>query len=313
MIWPIHPHPFEDELLSSWMVRVAHANRYKVHDFYAQQLGKEKQIWTRDIDHLAPKWLLGELSNSSGINFWTIERTSLSSFCGILIEDLRSNGITKGILPLGVYHRLRKFNGQLFCPYCLADGEPYFRKSWRVAYLTVCPKHFTYLRDCCSQCQQPVLPFRCDMVNKVQLPIHLDLAKCWHCDANLRLQKTKLATYAEIRLSSKIQFALNNNYVYIKECYIPSIVFFKGIRVLAQGLQRLNKNLDKSKNKQTELMKLSVRRELYWKVSLFLLDWPDKFKIFAEEIPHPFTTFILRSNESCAPNWVCKSLVDPLN
>ena len=66
-IWPIHPHPRPDELLSSWMVRLAHANRYKVHDFYALYFGRERQIWNRDIDHLAPDWLLNGLSFHTGI------------------------------------------------------------------------------------------------------------------------------------------------------------------------------------------------------------------------------------------------------
>ena len=66
--WPIHPQPLEDEILSSWLIRLAHANRFKVHDFYQLYFGRDKQIWTRDIDHLAPDWLIEGLSTHTGVS-----------------------------------------------------------------------------------------------------------------------------------------------------------------------------------------------------------------------------------------------------
>ena len=53
MILPVHPNPFRDELLSSWMVRLAISNGWPFHTFYSKLLGLESPIWSRDIDKYA--------------------------------------------------------------------------------------------------------------------------------------------------------------------------------------------------------------------------------------------------------------------
>jgi hypothetical protein len=46
-----------------------------------------------------------------------------------------------------------------FCPACLSvDARPYFRRSWRLAYVVCCPEHACRLHDRCWQCGKPVTP-----------------------------------------------------------------------------------------------------------------------------------------------------------
>ena len=88
-IWPLHPQPQPDELLSSWMIRLAHANRFKVHSFYSQFFGRERQVWTRDIDHFAPSWLLHGLSMRSGLSIERLERLTLRHLESTVFERFK--------------------------------------------------------------------------------------------------------------------------------------------------------------------------------------------------------------------------------
>jgi len=47
-----------------------------------------------------------------------------------------------------------------FCPQCLAeDGQPYFRREWRLATTIACARHGIRLLDRCPDCGQGLAPF----------------------------------------------------------------------------------------------------------------------------------------------------------
>lgn len=50
--------------------------------------------------------------------------------------------------------------GQQACPKCLASGAPYYRKSWRLSFLTGCHKHGIGLIDRCPNCGASISPLR---------------------------------------------------------------------------------------------------------------------------------------------------------
>lgn len=60
---------------------------------------------------------------------------------------------------IGIYHRSRRRHGLCFCPVCL-DERPFFRRQWRLAFWTVCPRHQVLLRDACPSCGGTVEPHR---------------------------------------------------------------------------------------------------------------------------------------------------------
>lgn len=184
-IWPVHPQPKFDELLSSWMVRLAHANGCKVHTFYAMEFGRERQIWNRDIDRLAPAWLLEGLANRTRCEMSQIHAMTLRSYEGILYERHNDNGNTRWILPLGVFHRTRERKGVQYCPVCLAtDVVPYFRKQWRLAYFTECDQHGVLLRDACAGCGAPVIFHRAELGRR-SFTKPLSIAHCYGCGEHL--------------------------------------------------------------------------------------------------------------------------------
>lgn len=159
----MHYKPLPDELLSCWLVRIAHGHGLKAQTF-CNAVFDGRQIWNRDIDRLAPMWLLNELSLRTGTSSETTFDTTLRSYEGTLYRKFRSAGFLQWILVLQMYHRKRSGYGLQFCPLCLAkDSIPFYRKRWRSALYTVCTLHQCMMLDRCPTCNAAIAVHRLDM------------------------------------------------------------------------------------------------------------------------------------------------------
>ena len=185
-LWPVRPHLLPDELLSSWIVRIAGANGLKVQHFSDVVFGNQHQIWNRDIDRLAPRWLLSSLARHTGVPLPEVRSSTLHAYRGRLFRKVTKGYYLRWILPLKIYHRKRLARGLQYCPRCLAgDATPYFRKSWRVAFCTLCPEHGIMLADQCPSCGSPVAFHRGELGKREELEsggMHL----CHVCRFDLR-------------------------------------------------------------------------------------------------------------------------------
>lgn len=155
-LWPVHIKPLEDELLSSWLVRLARAHGLRLHTF-CDLAWWHKAIWNRDIDKSADEEILRVLSEKTATPIERVRQTTLAAYEGWLYEKHNSYGNTRWIMPVGVYHRTRKRPGLQYCPMCLREDEdPYFRRRWRLAFVTLCERHGRLLLDRCPRCRAPV-------------------------------------------------------------------------------------------------------------------------------------------------------------
>lgn len=186
-LWPVRPKPLSDELLSVWIARIAREGGQKLQRFCDCAFGNKHQLWNRDIDRLAPGWLLEELNTHTNVPIERIRGMTLHVYEGVLYPNKQISGQLKWILPLKMYHRLFSGYGLQFCPGCLQEGrEPYFRKRWRVALCTFCPKHNCMLHDRCPECFSPVAFHR----RELGRPMVLDpgeMCLCSTCAFDLRL------------------------------------------------------------------------------------------------------------------------------
>ena len=184
-LWPVHLKPLPGELLSSLIVRLAHAHGLKVQTFSAIAFGSDKQIWNRDIDKCAPDWLIEIISQFTATSISSLQSTCLKSYEGLIYEFHCPNGNTKWINPIGVYHRLHQKFGLQFCSLCLkTDQEPYYRKQWRLGFFTECEKHHILLNDRCPKCEKPVNFHRIDI--GVQMDnTTISIKHCYHCKFDL--------------------------------------------------------------------------------------------------------------------------------
>ncbi len=193
-LWPAHPKPLPDELLSSWIVRVAQANGIKLQTLCWMLFGNERSPWNRDVDRSAPKWLIKTICEHTGTRYWDAYHTTLTTYRTILYPNRRRSGQLRWILPIRTFAMTRKGYGQQFCPKCLAEDQiPYFRKAWRVALFTFCPKHQVMLHDACPLCDVPVAFHRSDF--GVEQGNMRPIFCCYACGFDFRAATTTAATF----------------------------------------------------------------------------------------------------------------------
>lgn len=293
-LWPIHLKPKHDELLSSWIIRLAHANGYKIETLCCLLFGYGSTIWNRDIDRAASKNIYTTLSTCTGATFEQIQNATFVSYEGSLFSHVNHHGMTRWVLPLGIYHRTRKRPALMYCPRCLAeDNSPYFRKHWRLAFVTTCTYHQCLLLDCCPKCHAPVAPHRVDMLNRcyavsIGLNVH-----CWRCEYDLRhTQATPVNDPGLIQLQLQLECILQQGYVaWSGNPSLYSVIFFDGLKALITGLTSVQStkrffshanfsHQDIFKSWPTsglEFASLPARRLLFSWLAIVVSNWPDSF------------------------------------
>ncbi len=311
--WPVHPQPLPDELFSSWLIRLAHGNGLKVQSFYGGWLGRSIALWNRDIDRSAPPELIAALSASTGVDYATLASHSIQSLAGIISEDVPVGGHTDWLMPLQVYHRTRNGFGLMFCRSCLReDHEPYFRRRWRLAFVTCCTLHGQLLLDRCTNCQSPVQPHRADMVRRRGLSDHAAMTRCTHCGVDIR--RGALPSDAPSRLikfQRRLEGALQQGYIeFAGYSDLHSVLFFAGLRAVAKGLLVLRKEAGgvKVTSAGLESLSLEFRTQLFIDLAEVVDDWPKNFLNRCSVARRPFITFT--RDQPTLPFWfyrVCDS------
>jgi hypothetical protein len=192
-LWPAHPHPYPGECLSSWIVRAAHHNGLKVQTFSDLSFGKYNQIWNRDIDKLAPDFVMKTMSSYTCTSRRLVNKTTLSLYINRLFPAIRPSGILRWVNPLVLHHRKHTAFGMQYCPLCLSeDKEPYFRIAWRLAFYTFCPIHKVMMQDHCT-CGASVNFHRIEL-GKVNIIDVGTLDECWQCGSKLSDTSTDIIT-----------------------------------------------------------------------------------------------------------------------
>jgi Zn ribbon nucleic-acid-binding protein len=146
--WPVIVAPQRDELLSSWLHRLAFANGIASRPF-ARVLGLGTGMWSASLDIKLPDDVANLLQARTGVSPHELSATSLGrSPLKPLLLPLRCNG------------RRDSSTWLQFCSRCLAeDAEPYFRRRWRLATRISCSKHRCGLRDRCPSCHGLIAVF----------------------------------------------------------------------------------------------------------------------------------------------------------
>lgn len=208
-LWPVHLKPLPDELLSSWLVRLARAHGLKVHTFGRLVFGAGGQrLWTRDIDRVAPQWLLDQLGEHTGTTAECTRLTTLKAYEGHLYPIFRESFVLKWILPLLLFQTTHKGFGLQFCPRCLMeDPEPYYRKRWRVAFYTWCSRHNTMLHDRCPKCGAPVVFQRRELGQFGRIDGGA-ITLCHACDFNLSSSPVRIVTFLNEAIGQESSLAI---------------------------------------------------------------------------------------------------------
>lgn len=297
--WPVHVEPAADELLSSWMIRFAHANGLVGESFVTAAFGYRFPLWNRDIDRSAPDVVLEKLAELSCVSVERLQRCTLRDYEELLSPSRLPSGACAGVLPLGVFHRTRKRHGLMFCSRCLATDEmPYFRRIWRVSFLTSCVEHGLLLRDRCPSCQAFIAPHRTDIFWIQQTNSRSTLyARCWSCSKLLSAGEQMEADPYTVLISSFVGAALAERFVSLNGEGIYAPAFFSGIRALASVC-----NAAKRKRAGFDSFPIDTRCQLLQTVGFWLSDWPAQFLESAEA--RGLTYSELRPSRDTLPFWI---------
>jgi len=300
--WPIPLNPLPDELLSSWLMRLAMAHGVKVQTF-SSLTWPTKAVWNRDIDKSADREFISVLAHKSGTSLWEAHATTLSAYEGYLFETLNRFGPTPWLLPVGIYHRVRQRFGQQFCPFCLReDREPYYRRRWRLAFMTSCERHSICLLDRCPDCRSPV-NFHRNELSDSNVSFATSITHCFNCSLDFSSStvsaSTTPVTTPEVTFIQHLLIGLAHGSISItNQLDVYSHHFFAGLRqlmrVLALPNQRvanLRQDLDRRfdvrlntitrQNTKTspnlEGLDIDQRHQLLNGARILLVDWPELF------------------------------------
>jgi len=192
--FPYHPKPLPDELLSSWLTRIAHGHGQTLRSF-CQAVWPKSGYGYCDIDNLAERRLIVTLAERTGVEPLRVRATTLVDYEGRLMRVFspKGNWILRGSLECGDNRpRLQ------YCPRCLAeDPVPYFRRAWRIGLFCSCIRHETVLLDRCAYCHAVIAP-----------PRMVSLYRCQSCSSDLRFAQARIAKHDVVRFHEKCVVAL---------------------------------------------------------------------------------------------------------
>lgn len=292
--------PLPDELLSSWLVRLAWSNGQHLERFWRKRLGITRHIWHTDLDRGWLEPLISSLAAKTSTSLEEAAATTLRAYEGSVVESCQLKGTWNWILPIGRKVRTWSFHGQQYCPICLREDKmPYFRRRWRLSFSVVCPNHGIRLRDACPTCKSPVTYHESE-IGVWLIQEHSPLTKCPRCGGDYRRvdrhAPTRRETTSLVAFQQTLYNVMDYNFPLLgaKHPSFPHL-FFNGFH---QILHTLGANGDarrlrdymitergekpfspafRTVKERFEELRLKDRVRLMKLVQPLLQDWPERF------------------------------------
>ncbi len=166
-LWPLHPPPYPNESLSSWIARIAHIYHMYFEDFLIEEFGINAGNYRLGcVDFDPPQSLLTKLSENTGFTFDAIMTLTAQVYTPLLVNTFKAgetNSFDKYVNKFRIFPGKRKkvfifdkdwvpwsnIQSSMFsmcCRLCISeDIDPYLRLHWRFSWMVTCPKHKTLL------------------------------------------------------------------------------------------------------------------------------------------------------------------------
>lgn len=316
-IFPGYIPPKNDELLSSWVFRIALAHKIKPFSF-TKFYFEETVFWTRDVDKFLYMDVINTLTQLTPLSKEDILKLHLISYQDVIFTGDLNPANTLGISTLGIHHRTRKTNGLLACPSCLGH-DPYYKKSWRLQTSLMCIKCNCLLIENCPSCRSPIIFHRLD-IGKKNILFEDNLSLCWKC--NFDLSKA-VKTIRNNALLTKYQTYIDKiiNQGYCKQTQYSFLYLDFILKILNKAKTRSKEwvrvregiinefNLDRKKlNSEIEISSFEFRLEILPLIYFLLDDIPGKFIPFCKNHNIRYSDFSKDHNH--IPFWFFKIFRD---
>lgn len=169
--WTRRLSPLPGELLTSCLARNALAHGTSPTRFLSLFWPRE-QPWSVDLDRDLPGlrtrggaqagggWP-DMLADALGVPRAAVLDATLDGYRrAVTGRAPNARGRTPLVLSAGLAAQKRRLHALQFCPTCLSEGIPHFRRGWRLAFAVGCPRHGRPLEDACPRCGAAVAPHR---------------------------------------------------------------------------------------------------------------------------------------------------------
>ncbi|XPV68811.1 MAG: TniQ family protein [Halarcobacter sp.] len=311
--------PLKDELLSSWLTRVAFEHQRDLSSFISLFIRHQGSTIARaDIDFLYDEKLFKQLARKSHLSDKEIYQMSLRSEEGHLFICSEN-----GLYPPFQIRKLtdkRTHHALMYCPKCLAEEKiPYFRKKWRYNFYNACPKHKIFLTDRCWRCY-----------TKIEFPKikHLkELCFCYNCEKDLR-ETITISIQSNHKYGLKaiewFEKGLNKGYFIINKQKVKSVFIFESftkLRFLLGKKQKLDleafplieeyKDICKKLEKYNSKKALSIYKEFVLTSMVYYLfqNYPNNLIDFSKQNHFTHRDFVHGFKD--IPFWY-KELIDEI-
>jgi len=171
------PTPYVDEMISSWLLRIALLHDVALVDIL-RALGIKK--W-RDLDRSCTERAILRFTRGIQIDHNRIQMISC------YFKACRSVPWLPGWLRVDEDGK----PATAFCPECLSD-IPYWRAVWRYRFWVVCPTHQRVMLTTCPECRHEIsIPIYTKPVGRGSKSMLLSICECHNCGRLLSLDKPR--------------------------------------------------------------------------------------------------------------------------
>lgn len=217
------------------MSRIAIMNRVKLNSICWLISGRRSHLLGTDADWDINADALSRIEDITGYPRATISSMLLHAYQEKLIGYQLGGGLRRWILPVKAEGQRWTGHGQQFCPSCLQEGLPYYRRSWRLAFVVCCPMHRVLLHDSCPSCGTSISFFR-NLHHITNLNYVSHLARCSNCLFDLRHSRRPLEyrlSTALVSFSSSLLTVLTNGWLTHLGSVLYSNLYFDGLHRIA--------------------------------------------------------------------------------
>lgn len=302
-VLPVRFPPLHDELLSSWFVRLAHANGEKAQSLAFRIFGRECNfIGSGDLslDRGQDVEAIKTLARITRTEEHRVAGATLSAYVGYLWDEIAARGARRWVMPVMDRSHVRSGHGLQACAGCLHDdATPYFRRSWRLSLQVMCPYHQRILLDHCPECNAPLVIHRGDV--GVFTPSSESSVR-WCCRCGVDLAETSTVENMPpdlVEFQALLLRALQRGWVNVGGRVVHSVLFFEGLRMLwafldapawsaavRSVLERHGILLVGSRVTRyggIDVQRTDARHSLLSASNWLLTEWPDRFLTVAGE------------------------------
>jgi hypothetical protein len=242
--------PFPDELLSSWMARMAYQHGLTTKEMCTY-------IWPSysgnpDIDRIISDANLNILAEKTNCTFAEVNATTMAFYKHVLFAQKNLlYAPEQWIIPskrIGSKSGyMQHSSGLMFCPKCL-ESEPYFKKQWRLAISFACTKCGYYLIESCPHCHKGNSFIDVRQPNFAHQSVYEHMVYCHHCGKDVTDCEPEIAPVRVVK-TQQLLFEIMEHGLNEKVIYTES--YFKVLHHIAL-LLLIDKQTDRNIKKLAE-------------------------------------------------------------